>query len=34
MDVFNQIRKAATGNSAGHQDVPKEDVVIWSATVA
>ena len=33
MDVVDQIRKVATGNSAGHQDVPKEDVVIRRATV-
>jgi peptidyl-prolyl cis-trans isomerase B (cyclophilin B) len=33
MDVVDQIRKVATGNSAGHQDVPKEDVVIRSATI-
>ena len=33
MDVVDQIRKVATGSSAGHQDVPKEDVVIRSVTV-
>jgi peptidyl-prolyl cis-trans isomerase B (cyclophilin B) len=34
MDVVDQIRKVATGSSAGHQDIPKEDVVIRSVTVA
>jgi peptidyl-prolyl cis-trans isomerase B (cyclophilin B) len=33
MDVVDQIRKVATGNSAGHQDVPKEDVIIRRVTV-
>ena len=34
MDVVDQIRKVATGNSGGHQDVPKEDVIVRSVTVA
>jgi peptidyl-prolyl cis-trans isomerase B (cyclophilin B) len=34
MDVVDQIRKVATGNSGGHQDVPKENVVIKSVTVS
>jgi peptidyl-prolyl cis-trans isomerase B (cyclophilin B) len=34
MDVVDQIRKVPTGSSAGHQDVPKEDVIIRSVTVA
>jgi peptidyl-prolyl cis-trans isomerase B (cyclophilin B) len=33
MEVVDRIRKVATGSSAGHQDVPKEDVVIRSVTV-
>ena len=33
LDVVDQIRKVATGNSGGHQDVPKEDVVIQKVTV-
>jgi peptidyl-prolyl cis-trans isomerase B (cyclophilin B) len=33
MDVVDQIRKVATGSSAGHQDVPKEDVIIQIVTV-
>jgi peptidyl-prolyl cis-trans isomerase B (cyclophilin B) len=33
MEVVDQIRKVTTGNSAGHQDVPKEDVMIQSVTV-
>ncbi|MBU6468469.1 MAG: peptidyl-prolyl cis-trans isomerase [Betaproteobacteria bacterium] len=31
-DVVDAIKKVATGNRAGHADVPKEDVVILSAT--
>jgi peptidyl-prolyl cis-trans isomerase B (cyclophilin B) len=31
--VVDAIKKVATGNRAGHADVPKEDVVILSATV-
>jgi len=34
LDVVDQIRKVATGNSGGHQDVPKEDVIIQKVTVA
>ena len=34
MDVVDQIRKVATGSSGGHQDVPKEDVVIQKVTVS
>jgi len=33
-DVVDKIKKARTGNKAGHQDVPVEDVVIESAEVA
>ncbi len=32
-DVIARIKSAATGNRAGHGDVPKEDVVIESAQV-
>ena len=28
MDVVNSIKEVATGNNAGHQDVPVEDVII------
>ncbi|MDE1892147.1 MAG: peptidylprolyl isomerase [Betaproteobacteria bacterium] len=31
--VVDAIKKVATGNRAGHADVPKDDVVILSATV-
>ncbi|HQT81589.1 MAG: cyclophilin [Ferrovum sp. 37-45-19] len=31
--VVDAIKKVATGKSAGHADVPKEDVVILSATI-
>ena len=34
MDVVDKIRKAKTGNRAGHQDVPQEDVVITQAEIA
>ncbi len=34
MDVVNQIKGVKTGNKAGHQDVPVEDVVIEKVTVA
>jgi peptidyl-prolyl cis-trans isomerase B (cyclophilin B) len=34
MDVVDQIRKVATASSGGHQDVPKEDVVIQKVTVS
>ena len=33
LDVIDAIRKVATGNKAGHQDVPKEDVIIEKAEV-
>lgn len=33
MDIVRAIEKVPTGNKAGHQDVPNEDVVIKSATV-
>jgi len=33
MDVVSAITKTPTGNSAGHQDVPNEDVVIQSVEV-
>lgn len=32
-DVVDKIKKARTGNKAGHQDVPVEDVIIESAEV-
>jgi peptidyl-prolyl cis-trans isomerase B (cyclophilin B) len=31
MDVVDKIRKVATGNRLGHQDVPRDDVVIERA---
>lgn len=31
MDVVDKIKKVKTGNRAGHQDVPNEDVVIEKA---
>ncbi|MGR3806445.1 peptidyl-prolyl cis-trans isomerase B (cyclophilin B) [Pasteurella testudinis DSM 23072] len=34
MDVVEKIRKVKTGNHGFHQDVPKEDVIIQSVTVA
>ena len=33
MDVVDAIRKVKTGNKAGHQDVPKDDVIITKAEV-
>ena len=33
MDVVDKINKVKTGNSAGHQDVPLEDVIITKAEV-
>jgi len=32
-EVVDAIRKVKTGNSSGHQDVPKEDVIITKAEV-
>ncbi|MFZ3040947.1 MAG: peptidylprolyl isomerase [Thiobacillus sp.] len=32
-DVIDKIRKVKTGNRAGHQDVPLEDVVITQAEI-
>jgi peptidyl-prolyl cis-trans isomerase B (cyclophilin B) len=32
-DVIDKIRKVKTGNRAGHQDVPLEDVVITKAEI-
>lgn len=32
-DVVDQIKQVKTGNKAGHQDVPVEDVIIESAQV-
>ncbi len=32
MDTINKIKECKTGSQLGHQDVPKEDVVINSAT--
>lgn len=34
MDVVEKIKKVDTGSHAGHQDVPREAVVIESVTVA
>lgn len=33
MDVVNQIAKVKTGSKAGHDDVPKEDIVIEKVEV-
>jgi peptidyl-prolyl cis-trans isomerase B (cyclophilin B) len=33
MDVVNKIKRVATGNRHGHQDVPVEDVVIEKAAI-
>jgi peptidyl-prolyl cis-trans isomerase B (cyclophilin B) len=33
MDVIDKIKKVKTGNKAGHQDVPVEDVIIERAEV-
>jgi peptidyl-prolyl cis-trans isomerase B (cyclophilin B) len=33
MDVVNSIEKVSTGNSGGHGDVPKEDIIIEEVTV-
>jgi peptidyl-prolyl cis-trans isomerase B (cyclophilin B) len=33
MDVIDKIKKLKTGNRAGHQDVPLEDVVITQAEI-
>lgn len=32
-DVIDKIKKARTGNQAGHQDVPVEDIVITKAEI-
>lgn len=34
MDIVDQIQKVKTGNKGFHQDVPKEDIIIQSVTVA
>lgn len=34
MDVIDKLKKVKTGNRAGHQDVPLEDVVITQAEIA
>jgi peptidyl-prolyl cis-trans isomerase B (cyclophilin B) len=34
MDVVDKIRKIPTGNAAGHQDVPKDKVIIEKVVVA
>lgn len=34
MDVVNAIKAVATGNMLGHQDVPKESVIIEKVSVA
>lgn len=33
IDVVDKIQKVATGNSCGHQDVPREPVIILNVTV-
>ena len=33
IDVVDKIQKVATGNSGGHQDVPREPVIILNVTV-
>ena len=33
MDVVNRIAKVPTGDAGGHQNVPREPVIIESATV-
>lgn len=33
MEVVDEIRKVKTGSKSGHQDVPKEDVIITKAEV-
>jgi peptidyl-prolyl cis-trans isomerase B (cyclophilin B) len=33
MDVVDKIKKVKTGNRAGHQDVPQEDVIITQAEI-
>ena len=32
-DVLDKIRTVETGNRSGHQDVPKDSIVIESVTV-
>ena len=32
-DVVDKIQKVATGNSSGHQDVPREAVIILNVTI-
>ncbi len=32
-DVVDKIQKVATGNSGGHQDVPREPVIILNVTI-
>lgn len=34
MEVVNQIKGVATGNRNGHQDVPKDNILIESTTIA
>ncbi|MDY0248727.1 MAG: peptidylprolyl isomerase [Pseudomonas sp.] len=33
MDVVNAIKNVATGNKGGHQDVPRDDVIIEKAEI-
>ena len=33
MDIVDKIKEVSTGNKAGHQDVPVEDVIIESAEI-
>ena len=34
MDVVNTIKGCSTGSMKGHQDVPREDIIIESVTVS
>ena len=34
MDIVNSIKESETGSIMGHQDVPKEDIVIISVTIS
>ena len=33
MDIVNKIKGCDTGSMMGHQDVPKEDIIINSVTI-
>ena len=34
MDIVNALKECETGSMMGHQDVPKEDIVINSVTIS